>query len=159
MRRLFRCALLLAFTLSTISLLRPAFSQNATTEAAAIRSMLSQQTADWNRGDLDAFAKGYKDSPDILFIGSTVEHGYAAMLAGYKKHYASREAMGTLSFSELAVQPLDARFATTTGHFHLERSATGGGNANGYFLLVLEKTGAGWKIVRDDTTSLPLAKP
>jgi hypothetical protein len=31
----------------------------------------------------------------------------------------------------------------------------GGGNADGYFLLVVEKTPGGWKIVRDDSTALP----
>ena len=126
-------------------------------EPAQIRGLLERQAADWNRGDLDAFASGYKNSPDILFIGRTIEHGYAGMLAGYKAHYPTRAAMGTLSFTELAVQPLDSRFATTTGRFHLERTAKGGGNADGYFLLVLEKTAAGWKIVRDDTTSSPTA--
>ena len=121
----------------------------------AIPSLLNRQAADWNRGDLDAFATGYKNSPDILFIGRTVEHGYAGMLAGYRAHYGTRAAMGTLSFTQLAVQPLDARFATATGHFHLARTAAGGGDADGYFLLVLEKTPDGWKIVRDDTTALP----
>jgi len=79
------------------------------------------------------------------------------MVATYRKSYSTREQMGTLSFSQLEVQPLDAHFATVTGHFHLERSAAGGGNADGYFLLVFEKTPAGWKIVRDDTTALPAA--
>ncbi len=125
---------------------------------ASIISLLERQASDWNRGDMDAFATGYKNSPDILFIGRTIEHGYAGMLAGYKAHYPTREAMGTLSFTDLAVQPLDAQFATATGHFHLKRMAKGGGDAEGYFLLVLEKTTDGWKIVRDDTTALPAAK-
>ena len=131
----------------------------AATPAGEITVLLQRQTADWNRGDLDAFATGYKNSPDILFIGKTVEHGYAGMLAGYKRHYPTRASMGTLGFSQLEVQPLDARFATCTGHFHLQRTSAGGGAADGYFLLVLEKTGSGWKIVRDDTSSLPAAKP
>ncbi len=127
--------------------------------AQAIPALLQRQAADWNRGDLETFATGYKNSPDILFIGRTVEHGYAGMLESYRKHYPNRASMGILSFSQLAVQPLDDRFATATGHFHLERTAAGGGEANGYFLLVLEKTAAGWKIVRDDTASLPAGKP
>ena len=130
----------------------------ATEPAGGITSLLQRQAADWNHGDLDAFAQGYKNSPDILFIGSTVEHGYGNMLAGYKQHYPTRESMGTLSFSQLVVQSLDGQFATCTGHFHLERTSSGGGAANGYFLLVLEKTAAGWKIVRDDTTALPAGK-
>jgi len=63
--------------------------------------------------------------------------------------------MGTLTYTGLEVQPLDERFATVTGRFHLERTAAGGGNADGFYLLVMEKTPEGWKIVRDDTTVLP----
>jgi len=122
-------------------------------EAGAILSLLHRQEADWNRGDLDAFATGYKNSPDILFMGRTIRHGYAQMLAGYRKSYPTRAAMGTLSFSALEVQPLDGHFATVTGRFHLERTAAGGGDASGYYLLVVEKTPAGWKIVRDATTN------
>ena len=137
--------------------LRGLHTANPPWNTGDILTLLTRQSADWNRGDLDAFASGYKNSPDILFIGRRVSHGYDGMLANYHKSYATREAMGTLTFSDLEVQPLDERFATTTGHFHLERTAAGGGNANGYFLLVLENTSSGWKIVRDDTTALPAA--
>ncbi len=119
---------------------------------AAIRAMMQKSVDDWNRGDLDAFATSYKNSPDILFIGRKVSRGYAQMLATYKGAYGTPEKRGTLNFSQLETQPLDAKFATVTGHFHLERTAAGGGNADGYFLLVVEDTPAGWKIVRDDTT-------
>ena len=135
-----------------------AHAQSPASPSGGITALLQRQAADWNRGDLDAFATGYKNSADILFIGKTVEHGYAGMLAGYKRHYPTRASMGTLSFSQLEIQPLDPHFATCTGHFHLERQTEGGGAADGYFLLVLEKTADGWKIVRDDTSSLPAAK-
>jgi ketosteroid isomerase-like protein len=125
------------------------------TDAQAIRAVLEKSAVDWNRGDLDAFATSYKNSPDILFIGRTIHHGYADMLATYKSSYGTAAKRGTLTFSQLEVQPLDTRFATVTGHFHLERTAPGGGNANGYFLLVFEHTSSGWKIIRDDTTALP----
>jgi len=137
---------------------RAAARASCSSAAEDIQAVLMRQAAEWNRGDLDAFADSYKNSPDILFIGGTIQHGYAEMLAGYKKHYPSRASMGTLRFTQLEVQPLDARFATATGHYHLERTKQGGGNADGHFLLVLEKTGAGWKIVRDDTTTETLAK-
>ncbi|RRA50059.1 nuclear transport factor 2 family protein [Acidipila sp. EB88] len=140
---------------SPATLLAQAQAPSSGPAAGQIQAMLQKQAADWNRGDLDAFATGYKNSPDILFIGKDVRIGYAAMLARYRQAYGTRAKMGALTFTALAVQPLDARFATTTGHFHLERTAEGGGNADGYFLLVLEHTGTGWKIVRDDTTALP----
>ena len=136
----------------------PAFAQSSPshkTSAQAILTTLNKSADDWNRGDLDAFATSYKNSPDILFMGRTIRHGYAQMLAGYKASYPTQEKMGKLTFSQLEVQSLDERLATVTGHFHLDRTVAGGGNADGYFLLVLEHTPAGWKIVRDDTTALP----
>lgn len=135
----------------------PAFAQAAAkpAETEAILAMLNKQADDWNRGDLDTFATGYKNSPDILFMGRTIRRGYDQMLAGYRKSFPTREAMGTLTFSNLEVQPLDEHFATVTGRFHLERTPAGGGNASGYYLLVVEKTPSGWKIVRDDTTNDP----
>ncbi len=147
-------SLLLALALA--SPLAVAAAQSSS-DSTAIVAVMDKSVADWNRGDIDAFATCYKDAPDILFIGRTISRGYAQMVATYKKSYSTREQMGVLSFSQLEVQPLDAHFATVTGHFHLERSAVGGGNANGYFLLVFEKTPSGWKIVRDDTTALPSA--
>jgi len=124
------------------------------TPSLAITTVLNKSADDWNRGDIDAFATSYKNSPDILFIGPTIDHGYAQMIAHYKARFSSREKMGTLTFTQLEVQPLDDHFATVTGHFHLERSAAGGGNSDGYFLLVAELTPDGWKLIRDDTTAL-----
>jgi ketosteroid isomerase-like protein len=130
----------------------------SSSNSRAIIAVLDESAADWNRGDIDAFATSYKNSADILFMGKTIQHGYAQMLARYKASYPSRAAMGTLSFTSLEVQPLDTRFATVTGHYHLERTREGGGAADGFFLLVMEKTSTGWKIVRDDTTNLPAAE-
>jgi ketosteroid isomerase-like protein len=152
--RPFRAFLLFVaiMALATSPLLR---AQKNTPADEAIRAVLEKQVVDWNRGDLDAFATGYKNSPDILFMGSKISRGYAQMLDRYRKGYATKEKMGTLSFTGLEVQPLDERFAPVTGNFHLERTPAGGGNADGYFLLVFEKTTAGWKIIRDATTVPP----
>ena len=132
-------------------------AQRSSSADVAIRASFDKQAADWNRGDLDAFATAYKNSPDILFIGSKVSRGYAQMLERYRTVYSTREKMGTLSFSDIEVQPLDDRFATATGEFHLARTAAGGGDASGSYLLVFEKTPDGWKIVRDVT--IPAPKP
>ncbi len=142
-------SLLIALTFIAIPL---ATAQSS--PAAAIRALLNQQAADWNRGDIDAFVTGYKNSPDIIFIGQKISHGYAEMVANYRKHYSTRAKMGTLSFTDLDVQPLDERFATATGKYHLDLAPEEGSRADGYFMLVLEKTAEGWKIVRDDTTTL-----
>ena len=124
-------------------------------DAAAIRASFDQQAATWNRGDLTEFATAYKNSPDILFIGSKVSRGYAQMLERYRTVYPTKEKMGTLTFSDVEVQPLDDRFATATGKFHLARTPAGGGDASGSYMLVFEKTQQGWKIVRDVTIPSP----
>jgi uncharacterized protein (TIGR02246 family) len=157
----YRLAIFTLFFALAATPLLPAQTNNSSVEkdTTAIRAVMDRQVADWNRGDIDAFATGYKNSPDILFIGSTVSHGYADMVAAYHKHYSTRAKMGTLSFSHLEVQPLDAHFATATGHYHLDLSVEEGSTADGYFMLVLEKTPEGWKIVRDDTTTLPKKQP
>lgn len=136
----------------------PVFAQTNPTTAqdSAIRAVLAKQAVDWNSGDLDAFATGYKNSPDILFIGSKISRGYSQMLERYRTFYSTREKMGTLTYSDIEIQPLDEHFATATGMFHLERTAAGGGDASGTYLLVFEKTPQGWKIVRDVT--IPAAK-
>jgi ketosteroid isomerase-like protein len=147
----------LALVLSA-ALAAPLTAQNATqTDATAIKAVMLKSADDWNHGDLLAFATCYKNSPDILFMGATISRGYNQMLAAYGHKYPTPEKMGTLTFSQLEVQPLDERFATVTGRFHLQRTAAGGGNADGYYLLVFEKTKDEWKIVRDDSTQLPPA--
>ena len=145
----------LVLFVASMALATSLLQAQTTTPSQAIRAMLDQQVIDWNRGDLDAFATGYKNSPDILFMGPKISRGYAQMLDKYRNGYATKEKMGTLSFTALEVQPLDEHFATVTGNFHLERTPAGGGNADGYFLLVVEKTPAGWKIIRDATTVPP----
>ena len=122
----------------------------------AIRAVMAKSAADWNRGDLDAFAQSYKNSPDTLFLGSTVSRGYDGMLATYKRAYNTPEKRGTLTFSNLEVHLLDARYAAVVGNCHLERTAAGGGNADCLYSLVFEKTPGGWKIILDHSTP---AKP
>ena len=123
-------------------------------QADAVKQVLTDQENAWNRGDIVAFMKGYADSPQTTFIGTSIEHGYRSILERYQKKYGSREAMGHLEFRELDVRMLGADHAVVTGHFHLARSAAGGGDASGIFSLVFEKEAAGWKIILDHTSAL-----
>ena len=120
-------------------------------ELDVVKVVLAQEKA-WNAGDIEGYVKGYKDSPDTLFIGRQVSKGYAQILEDYKHNYPTRASMGTLTFSELEVHPLSDTFAVCLGKYHLDRSKKDGGPADGMFSLVLEKTADGWKIVLDHTT-------
>ncbi|MDE3105405.1 MAG: DUF4440 domain-containing protein [Acidobacteriota bacterium] len=120
-------------------------------ELDVVKVLLAQEDA-WNRGDLDAFAASYKNSPDTLFVTNQINHGFAGLLEEYRKEYPSKAAMGTLSFAEIEVHTLDDRFAVCVGRYALERAKKFGGDAQGLFSLVLEKTSTGWKIVLDHST-------
>ena len=114
--------------------------------------VLTAQERDWNNGNLDGFLAGYKHSAETTFVGQQVQHGWDQMAAHYRSSYPSKEAMGTLSFSDLEPRLLDDHFAVLTGRYNLERGRKFGGNASGVFSLVFEKTAdAGWKIVLDHT--------
>jgi uncharacterized protein (TIGR02246 family) len=146
---------LLAACLLTAGVLR---AQNPADEVA-IRHVMQKSADDWNRGDLDAFATSYKNSPDTLFIGSTVSRGYDGMLATYKRIYNTPEKRGTLTFSNLEVHMLDARYAALIGNCHLARTQAGGGDFDCIYSLLFEKTPAGWKIILDHSSPVAVKKP
>ncbi len=121
------------------------------TELGCIKVLLAQERA-WNAGNLEAFASAYKDSPDTLFLSRDISRGFSGMVQTYHREYPTRASMGTLSFTDLEVHPLDEHFAVVLGRYHLDRGKKDGGPADGLFSLIFEKTEAGWKIVVDHTT-------
>jgi uncharacterized protein (TIGR02246 family) len=114
--------------------------------------VLTRQEHAWNEGNIEAFLGFYKDAPDTIFIGDHLSRGYESLVTDYKKNYPTRQAMGTLAFSDLEPRVLDERFAVLVGRYHLDRDKKSGGSADGMFSLVLEKTDKGWKIVVDHTS-------
>jgi len=120
---------------------------------AAIRQVLADQQSAWNRGDITTFMRGYDNSPQTTFIGKTIAYGYQPILARYKKAYATRAAMGTLTFSGVTVKMLGANYAVVTGRYHLARSASAGGDASGIYSLIFARKPAGWRIILDHTSS------
>jgi len=122
-------------------------------ETKEIHVMLKNAEAAWNRGDLASFAADYEDSPETTFIGrDVVRGGRNAILERYRQRYPNREAMGTLTFSEIEIRPLAPVLSLVTGKYALRRTAAGGGNAAGRFTLVLRKTTVGWKIIHDHSS-------
>lgn len=130
------------------------FATLAFAQTQEVEKILKDSESAWNRGDLTSFASHYDDSPDTTFIGrEVVRGGVQAILARYRRAYPTREAMGTLTFSEIEVRLLADGVALATGKFALQRAASAGGDASGRFTLVLKRTPAGWKIIHDHTSS------
>ena len=89
---------------------------------AAIKKVMDDQTAAWNRGDIEGFMQGYWKSPDLKFVsGQNMTRGWQPTLDRYKKSYNSREKMGVLSFSELDITLTGKDSAVVFGRFTLAR--------------------------------------
>lgn len=123
-------------------------------QSDAIQKMMSDSESAWNRGDLPAFASYYEDSQQTTFMGrEIVRGGTRAILERYRKSYPNREAMGTLSFSEIEVRPLVTGLVLVTGKFELKRTTDGGGPAWGRYTLIVHRTKGGWKIIHDHSST------
>jgi beta-aspartyl-peptidase (threonine type) len=124
-------------------------------DAAAIRQVLEQQAAAWNRHDLDAFMQGYWHSPQLTFFsGATVQRGWDAAMARYRTSYQSEgRQMGKLEFSDLQIETLGPASAFVRGAFRL--TMPDGKQPHGIFTLVFRKFPQGWRIIHDHTCAAP----
>jgi beta-aspartyl-peptidase (threonine type) len=120
-------------------------------EKAHILKVLTDQAEAWNRGDLDAFLKGYWRSDQTVFGGGgDIHRGFDAMAARYRKSYDTREKMGTLTFSNLKFESVEPDRAVVTGSWELQRASDKPG---GVFTLIFRRFPEGWRIVHDHTSS------
>jgi ketosteroid isomerase-like protein len=140
--------LLLTFGL-TLSLAAQSESQKEKI-ADEIRKVMDDQSAAWNRGDIDGFMAGYWKSEKLTFIsGADVTRGWQPTLDRYKKGYDSRAKMGVLRFSDLEFNIVSKDAAIVLGSWALTREKD---NPNGKFTLTFRKFREGWRIVMDHTS-------
>jgi ketosteroid isomerase-like protein len=128
-------------------------SQQEKTQSAdaAVRALLASQAADWNRGDIDAFMRGYWNSSETTFAGASgISRGWQTVLDHYHKNYPDRATMGHLDFSEIEVTSLGNDAALILGRWHLTRDA---GPVGGIFTLVARRFPEGWRIIHDHTST------
>lgn len=125
------------------------FAQGKASESA-IRKVMDEQAAAWNKGDIDGYMKGYWVSEKLTFVsGDTVTRGWQATLNRYKKGYDTREKMGVLTFSDLEITVLSKDAAIVLGSWHLKRLKD---EPHGKFTLVFRKFKEGWRITLDHTS-------
>ena len=116
----------------------------------AIRKTLDDQTAAWNRGDIETFMKGYWENDSLMFIGkSGVTYGWSNTLNNYKKNYPDTATMGQLIFTLLQVKKLSPKYYHVTGKWYLKRSI---GDVSGHYTLVFRKINGHWFIISDHSS-------
>jgi len=120
---------------------------------AAIRKLLDGQVADWNRGDLDGFLRGYWDDPGVVFqSGGDRLDGFAAVRDRYRNRYqAEGRPMGKLAFEGVEVVMLGADSAMARGRYRL--TMPDGKTPGGLYTLILRRRPEGWRIIHDHTSA------
>ncbi len=117
-----------------------------------LQKMLDDQTAAWNRGDLEGFMRGYEKSPDLTFFsGDTIAKGWEATLARYRQRYQGEgKQMGQLSFTERRIEMLGGDAAVFTARWHL--ALQNGQKREGLTTVICRRTKDGWRIVHDHSS-------
>src|SRR5262249_12379162 len=130
----------------------PGRGDDASDARKAIQTVLDDQDTAWNKGDLKGFMAGYWKSDELTFFsGGDVTRGWNATLERYKKRYqAEGKEMGKLTFRDLRIDVVGPESAVVRGRFKVVTSKE---TMQGLFTLIFKKTGHGWKIVHDHTSS------
>ena len=117
----------------------------------AIKIVLDEQVRGWNEGNIEKYMAGYVRSDSLRFAsGGNVSYGWQAAFDRYKKRYPDKAAMGALEFSDLDIRLICDEAALVFGKWKLRREKD---EPWGLFTLLLRKTGDGWRIVHDHTSS------
>ena len=136
-------------------------SPQAQENVQAIKNVLEQQVAAWNRGDIPAFMDGYWKSDDLEFVNAAgIFQGWQDVLKRYQHSYPDRASMGHLTFSGVEIHALCPDAGFVVGHFRLDRELDKEKDGQkdhpeGVFTLIFRKFPSGWKIVNDHTTQFP----
>ncbi|WP_026768215.1 DUF4440 domain-containing protein [Asinibacterium sp. OR53] len=127
---------------------QPLYAQHK--DEQAIRQILTDQTTEWNKGNLEAFMKGYWKNDSLLFVGKTgPRYGFQTTLDNYHKGYPDTAAMGKLSFNIIQVKRLSPDYYFVLGKWMLKRSM---GDLSGHYTLLFRKIAGQWKIVVDHSS-------
>jgi ketosteroid isomerase-like protein len=125
-------------------------SAQASKDETAIRQIMANQADAWNKGNVDAFMKGYWNNDSLVFIGkSGPSYGYRQALANYKKNYNGPDQMGKLFFDLLKVKRLSSDYYFVIGKWFLKRKS---GDIGGIYTLLFRKINGEWRIIVDHTS-------
>lgn len=161
MRPLFLSSLSLSVVLSFLILLAlpgctpaqtPGQLYTASREQLDVTKIVIAQEAAWNKGDLDGYLSHFKEAKDTEAVLNGPVRGLENIRAAYHASFPNRDAMGQLEQSEVDVRELGPDFALATGKYRLVRSRKNGGEAQGTFTEIFQKTAEGWKLVFSQNT-------
>lgn len=120
-------------------------------DTTAVTSVLHDQMAAWNRGDLAGYMAGYARTDALVFTsGGKIRKGWQATYDSYQTRYGKDPStMGKLAFEILQVDAIGADGAVVLGTWTLTESQQPG---TGVFSVIFERRPEGWRIIHDHTS-------
>lgn len=143
---------LLALLLLAACCAKPAPAPDAEAEKAAIRHVVADMEAAWNRGDFAGYMAAFK-KPDVIFVSKgEVQKGWQGTLDHYVRDYGGggAERRGRLHFSDLKIELLAEDAAMLTGRYRL---AGGDKPQDGINTRLFRKVDGKWVIALNHVSS------
>ncbi len=128
---------------------RPAFNRAA--EERAIRQVIADMEAAWNRGDFRGYMRGFKD-PDVVFVSRGQFKGnWRSTLDDYVRNYGgSPERRGRLHFWDIRIDFLAPDAAQLISRYRLDRPEN---PQDGINTRLMRKVGGRWVIALNHVSS------
>ncbi|MBK5099315.1 MAG: DUF4440 domain-containing protein [Gemmatimonadetes bacterium] len=119
-----------------------------------VAQMLETSAAAWNRGDLEAFLFDYQDAPSTTFVGSRgILSGIDEIRGNYASSFGPGAERDSLRFESIRVRTLTPMIGIVTARWVLHED--GVTRAAGPCTLIVRRTGAGWMITHEHSSSDP----
>jgi ketosteroid isomerase-like protein len=118
--------------------------------AGEVRALLTQQTVDWNRGNIEAFMDGYWRDDRVRFAsGGELKRGWQNVMSDYKLRYPDGDAMGELRTVGMEISEISNDAALVFGQWVV---SAGSVDYCGLFTLLVRKFDGRWLVVHDHTS-------
>ena len=144
-----RAALLVLLLVAAACAREPAF--DPAVEERAIRQVIADMEAAWNRGDFRGYMAGFKN-PDVVFVSRGQFKGdWQRTLDDYVRNYGGApERRGRLHFSDIRVEFLAPDAAQLISRYRLEG---GGRPQDGINTRLMRKVDGRWVIALNHVSS------
>jgi uncharacterized protein (TIGR02246 family) len=129
--------------LAAFALAQPARADDAA-EAAAIRKVIADMEAAWNRGDFRGYMAGFQN-PGVVFVSKgKFQDGWQGTLDHYVRDYGGDPARrGRLRFSDIRIEMLAPDAAQLISRYELDRP---GAPQHGINTRLMRKVAGRWVI-------------
>ena len=118
--------------------------ESGSSEKDAIRNVIAEMQAAWNRGDFHGYMAGFAN-PDVIFVSrGKIQKDWQATLDHYIADYGGTPgSQGELAFSNLRIEILAPDAAQLISDYKLVRAA---GNQTGVNTRLMRKRDGKWVI-------------